>query len=344
MHTIRLLMIGLGNVGQGLLTILSEQRQALEASYGLRFAIVGVNDLRMGSVADSSGIPFENLLAAATKGDLRTIPAQKKDLTVEEMLAGLEFDVLVEASYTDLRTGEPATSYIRQALRSGRHVVTTNKGPIALHYPELQAIAEQNNVQIGFEGTVMSGTPAIFLGMKWLKAAGIYRIQGILNGTTNFILTKMEEGKDYATALAEAQRLGYAEADPSGDVEGYDAAGKVVILSNVLMEKPITMQDVERQGITQLTPGDIEQARREGKRWKLIGSLELTEGTIKASVKPLALPLSNPLAQVMGATNAITYATRYLGDVTLVGAGAGRLETGYALLADILSIYRKGSI
>jgi len=342
MQNIRLLMIGLGNVGQGLLSILAEQRQTLEASYGLRFSVVGVNDLRMGSLADPAGIPLENILAAAAKGDLRTIPAEIKERSVEEMLNGLEYDVLVEASYTDLRTGEPATSYIRQALHSGRHVVTTNKGPIALHYPELQRLAEQNSAQIGFEGTVMSGTPAIFLGMKWLKAAEIHRVQGILNGTTNFILTKMEQGNDYASALAEAQRLGYAEADPSGDVEGYDAAGKIVILANVLMGKSITMQEVNRQGITHLTSADIEQARREGKRWKLIGSLEVSEGTIKASVRPLALPLSNPLAQVMGATNAINYTTRYLGDVTLVGAGAGRLETGYALLADILSIYRKG--
>jgi homoserine dehydrogenase len=342
MQNIRLLMIGLGNVGQGLLSILAEQRQTLEASYGLRFSVVGVNDLRMGSLADPAGIPFENILAAAAKGDLRTIPAEIKERSVEEMLNGLEYDVLVEASYTDLRTGEPATSYIRQALHSGRHVVTTNKGPIALHYPELQRLAEQNSAQIGFEGTVMSGTPAIFLGMKWLKAAEIHRVQGIFNGTTNFILTKMEQGNDYASALAEAQRLGYAEADPSGDVEGYDAAGKIVILANVLMGKSITMQEVNRQGITHLTLADIEQARREGKRWKLIGSLEVSEGTIKASVRPLALPLSNPLAQVMGATNAINYTTRYLGDVTLVGAGAGRLETGYALLADILSIYRKG--
>lgn len=342
MQTIRLLMIGLGNVGQGFLTILSEQQESLEASYGLRFLVVGVNDLRMGSLADPAGIPLENLLAAAAKGDLRTIPAEIKERSVAEMLSGIEYEVLVEASFTDLRTGEPATTYIRQALSSGRHVVTTNKGPIALHYPQLLRLAEQNSVQIGFEGTVMSGTPAIFLGSKWLKAAQIHRVQGIFNGTTNFILTKMEQGKDYAAALAEAQRLGYAEADPTGDVEGYDAAGKVVILSNVLMGKSITMRDVDRQGITHLTSHDIEQARREGKRWKLIGSLEVSEGTIKASVQPLALPLSDPLAQVMGATNAITYATRYLGDVTLVGAGAGRLETGYALLADILSIYQKG--
>ncbi|GAB4469472.1 MAG: homoserine dehydrogenase [Anaerolineales bacterium] len=341
MHTIRLFMIGLGNVGQGFLTILIEQMEFLQDQYGLTLDVVAVNDLRLGSVADSKGIPLHLLLTAATKGNLTDLPTEKKGLSAEEMLDTLDYDVLVEASFTDLRTGEPASGYIRKALSACKHVVTTNKGPIALHYSELQALAEKNGVQIGYEGTVMSGTPAIFLGMNWLRAAQIQRIQGIFNGTTNFILTKMEEGKEYAQALAEAQRLGYAEADPTGDVEGYDAAGKVVILSNVLMGKSIAMQDVERQGITHLTSADIRQAQHEGKRWKLIGTLEVAEGTIKASVKPLALPLSNPLAQVMGATNAITYTTRYLGEVTLVGAGAGRLETGYALLADLLSIYRK---
>ncbi len=341
MNTIRLAMIGLGNVGQGLLTILNEHMPYLQASYGLKFTVVAVNDLRMGSLADSKGIDLNALLSAAAKGEFAQVAAEKKGFSVEEMLSWGEFDVLVEASYTDLRSGEPATSYIRQALGSRKHVVTTNKGPLALHYPELQTLAEKNGVQIGYEGTVMSGTPAIFLGSQWLKAAEIHRIQGIFNGTTNFILTKMEEGKSYADALLEAQRLGYAEADPTGDVEGYDAAGKVVILSSVLMGKPITMEEVARQGITHLTAADVQKAQQEGKRWKLIGTIEETEGKIQASVKPVALPLSHPLAQVMGATNAINYATRYLGEITLIGAGAGRLETGYALLADMLSIYRK---
>lgn len=341
MRTIRLCMIGLGNVGQGFLTILSEQKQSLEDRTGLRFSVVAVNDLRMGSLADARGIPIPDLLTAAAKGALGALAAEHKGLSVEEMLDQVDYDVLVEASYTNLQTGEPATSYIRKALSSKKHVITTNKGPIALHYAELDSLARQNGVQIGFEGTVMSGTPALFLGMQWLKAAEIQRIQGIFNGTTNFILTQMEEGKEYAEALAEAQRLGYAEADPTGDVEGYDAAGKVVILSNVLMGNPIALSAVERQGITHLTAADIHNAQKEGKRWKLIGTIERVGDTIKTSVKPLRLPLSNPLAQVMGATNAITYTTRYLGEVTLVGAGAGRLETGYALLADLLSIYHK---
>ncbi|MCS6908093.1 MAG: homoserine dehydrogenase [Anaerolineales bacterium] len=342
MQSVRLLMIGLGNVGQGLLTILIEQEQSLR-QYGLNFSVVGVNDLRLGSLADPRGLSLPDLLAAAAQGDLNRVAAEKKGLSVEDMLEQVDYDVLVEASYTNLQSGEPATGYIRKAVSSRKHVVTTNKGPIALHYPELQSLAEQNGVRIGFEGTVMSGTPAIFLGMNWLKAAGIQRIQGILNGTTNFILTKMEEGMEYAEALAEAQRLGYAEADPTGDVEGYDAAGKVVILSNVLMGHSIAMGEVDRQGITHLTSADIRDAQRAGQRWKLIGTIEAVEGTIRASVKPRMLPLSHPLAQVMGATNAITYTTRYLGEVTLIGAGAGRLQTGYALLADLLSIYRRES-
>lgn len=187
----------------------------------------------------------------------------------------------------------------------------------------------------------MSGTPALRLGMELLGGAGIRRVQGILNGTTNYILTQMESGAAYEAALAEAQAKGYAEADPSGDVEGHDAAGKVVILANLLLGLPLTMEDVACEGITGLTPEDIRAAQEAGERWKLIGLVERTDEGHRASVKPTRLPLAHPLASVSGATNAITYTTDLLGDVTLVGPGAGRVETGYALLGDVLGIHRK---
>ncbi|MPM69970.1 Homoserine dehydrogenase [bioreactor metagenome] len=163
---------------------------------------------------------------------------------------------------------------------------------------------------------------------------------GIFNGTTNYILTQMENGASYESALAEAQKLGYAEADPTGDVEGFDAAGKVVILSELLMGAHITMEQVERSGITSLTVAQVAEAKAAGERWKLIGSLEQVKGEVKASVKLQCLPISHPLAGVSGATNAIHYSTDYLGEVTLIGPGAGRLPTGYAVLEDILAIYR----
>jgi homoserine dehydrogenase len=253
-------------------------------------------------------------------------------------------DAIVEVSYTNLETGQPAISHVLAALQSGKHVVTSNKGPVALQYRELSALARQRNLQIGVEGTVMSGTPALHLGMDLLAGAGIRRIQGILNGTTNYILTQMESGASYPQALAEAQARGYAEADPTGDVEGFDAAGKVAILSALLMDTPLSLKQVERTGITGIRSQDIAEAQAAGERWKLIGSLEKGPEGVIASVKPVRLPLSHPLAGVSGATNAITYTTDLLGEVTLIGPGAGRLETGYALLCDLLGIYRSTAI
>jgi homoserine dehydrogenase len=211
---------------------------------------------------------------------------------------------------------------------------------VALHYPELSALARRKGVQIGIEGTVMSGTPTIRLATELLGASGVSRVQGILNGTTNYILTQMESGASYTDALAEAQIQGYAEADPTGDVEGFDAAGKVVILANVLMGAAITMHDVDRQGITALTPADIKSAQADGERWKLIAAVEKTPDGVKASVRPTRLPITHPLASVSGPTNAITFTTALLGDVTLIGPGAGRLATGYAILCDLLAIAR----
>jgi homoserine dehydrogenase len=311
----------------------------LAERFGIQFQIVGVSDFKLGSLFDPNGLSPAMLLEAAAKGDLTTVPAAQYGWSVETMLAESNADTLVEVSFTDLETGQPALGYIQQALQKGMHIATTNKGPIALHFPELRQLAQSKGVQIGFEGTVMSGTPSLFVGRSLLSAAGITRIQGILNGTTNFILTRMEEGDSYAEALAEAQARGYAEADPTGDVEGHDAAGKMVILSNLVLDSDLTLSDVECQGITGLTSEDIEQAQQDGKRWKLIGSLEKADGRITASVRPVDIPLQHPLASVSGATNAITFSTTTLGDITLIGPGAGRKETGYALINDLLAIH-----
>jgi homoserine dehydrogenase len=339
MKIVRLMVVGFGNVGQGMLQILRDEASMLEVRFGLRFSVVAVNDMRLGSLYEPNGLSVQGLLEAAAAGDLSTVPASEYGWSVERMVAEAQADTLVEVSFTDLQTGEPALTYIHQALMAGKHVVTTNKGPIALHYHELQALAQEHEVRVGFEGTVMSGTPTLALGMKLLAGAGVQRIQGIFNGTTNFILSRMESGCSYTEALAEAQALGYAEADPTGDVEGFDAAGKVVILSNLVMGADINLASVDRKGITHLTSQDIQAAKQEGKRWKLIGTVEYIGDQVKASVQPIPLSIEHPLANVGGATNAVTYTTRLLGDVTLIGAGAGRLETGYALINDLLAIH-----
>ena len=339
MKSVKLAMIGFGNVGQGLVKIFKDRGDSLAEHFKVQFSVVAICDLRSGNVYNPAGLSLEEILAAAEIGDLTTVKASEKGWSVEETISQAEYDTLIEASFTDLQTGEPAISYVRQAIMTGKNVATTNKGPIALHLPELLQLSRENEVQIGFEGTVMSGTPALALGQDSLAGANITHIQGILNGTTNFILTQMENGNSYAEALAEAQALGYAEADPTGDVEGFDSAGKVVILSNLLMGTSLTMVDIDREGITKLTIEDINQAKAENCRWKLIGTVVEDDGKVVASVRPIKVPLDHPLASVSGATSAITYTTELLGEVTLVGPGAGRLETGYALVNDLLSIH-----
>ncbi len=340
MQHIRLAVIGFGNVGQGLASILIDHFARYAQDYGVRFTITAVTDALKGGAMDPNGLaPAALLTSIQQTGTLSQLPNFRPSWDVADMIHSAPSDAVVELSFTNLQTGEPATGYLTEAIRSGKHVVTSNKGPIALHYDRLTALAAEHGVQIGVEGTVMSGTPAIRLGREILSAAGIQRVQGIFNGTTNYILTKMEAGAAYAEALGEAQVLGYAEADPTGDVEGFDAAAKVAILARLLFGTPLALNQIDRTGITALTPADIQEAASSGQVWKLIGALEMIDGTLSASVRPQRLPLAHPLARVSGATNAITYTTQLLDEVTLVGPGAGRLATGYAIIEDLLSIF-----
>jgi homoserine dehydrogenase len=341
MQRYRLALIGFGNVGQGFAQILQDKGEQLARRFEVEFQIVAISDLLKGSLYNPDGLDAGVLLEAVRDdGHLKNVSAPHQGWDAVQTISQSNADAVIEISYTDLETGEPALTHIRAALENGKHVVTTNKGPTALHYPELAALAREKGVEIGVEGTVMSGTPALRIGQELLGGTTISKVQGILNGTTNYILTQMENEASYQEALAQAQELGYAEADPTGDVEGHDAAGKVVILANLLMDAPLTMADVPCQGITQITSADIAEAKAAGERWKLIGTVEQTENGVEASVKPLRVPSSHPLASIGGATNAITYTTDLLGEVTLVGPGAGRLETGYALLEDLLAIHR----
>jgi homoserine dehydrogenase len=342
MRTYRLAIIGFGNVGQGLAQIMDEKGATLRRQFGIDIRITAVSDIRLGSVYNPAGFTPRTLLDAVNRDkSFQRVETPQRGWDSIRTVRNTESDVVVELSPTDLQTGEPALGHIRAALESGKHVITTNKGPIALQYQALKQLAADHGVELGVEGTVMSGTPALRMGVELLSGAGISKIQGIINGTANFILTQMQDGKPYSTALAEAQSKGYAEADPTGDVEGYDAAGKLVILANVMMNIPLAVEDVEREGITRLTKDDICEAEAGGDVWKLIASLEKKDNQIQARVRPERIPRSHPLASVRGATNAITYTTQLLGDITLIGPGAGRLETGYAILCDLLAIDRR---
>ncbi|PHS20529.1 MAG: homoserine dehydrogenase [Kangiella sp.] len=337
----KIAIIGFGNVGQGLARLLSDKQTLLSEKFGIDISTVAVCDFLKGSVADPDGLDNRELLRHIEEhGDLNKMQTPFSGWNAEETIAKSGADILIELAYTDLKTGEPALSHVKQALSNGMHVSMTNKGPVALAFPELRKLAADNQVQIGIEGTVMSGTPSLSLGNDMLLAAGITKIQGILNGTTNYILCEMEKGLEYQVALDQATDLGYAEADPSGDVDGHDASAKVVILGNLFMGLDLTLSDIDCTGISAITSKDIENATLENKHWKLIGTVEKTESGFIASVKPEMISKNHPLASISGATNALTYSTEILGDVTIIGPGAGRLETGYAVIEDILAIHK----
>jgi homoserine dehydrogenase len=334
----KIALIGFGVVGQGLAEILRDKGAELESQHGFRGEIVAVGT-RRGTLYHPDGLDIPDLLAAARAGGFDHYP-DMHDLTrnwdILTLIRECNADVMVECSHTNLQTGQPALDYCRAAFETGKHIVLANKGPVAVAYAELREMARQAGSRLLFEGTVMAGTPSIRLAMEALAGCKITEARGILNGTTNYILTQMEGGMNYADALTQAQALGYAEADPTADVDGWDAAGKGIILAAALFNKRLSLSEMQVTGIANITLADVQSAAQAGEKWKLIVRVTPDGG----SVQPVRVPLSNPLAAVSGATNAITYTTDLLGDVTLVGAGAGRLQTGFALLSDLLAIHR----
>lgn len=343
--THKLAFIGFGVVGQGLAEILRDKKEVLKQEEGFEPEIVAISDLMKGSIYHPDGLDIDTVFKVLQEsGNLENYPLHSGLETGWDSLRTIRdsnADTIIEVSYTDVKTGQPAIDHCKAAFESGKNVVMTNKGPVALAYKELNELAQKHNVFWEFEGTVMSGTPALRMPIATLAGNEITEVRGILNGTTNFILTKMEdEGMSYEDALREAQELGYAEADPTSDVEGFDARYKIVILSNHVMKAPLKVDEVACRGIRELTLKDIEEAKAEGKRWKLLAKARMDGGKVLASIAPEKIDLLDPLASVSGATNAISYECDLLGTVTLSGAGAGKKETGFSLLIDLLTIHR----
>lgn len=338
----KLALVGFGGVNRALAQLIAERNENWKTELGFTLKIVGVTDLFLGSVIGREGLDAALLAKVpAVKGALGQLPGGEVDALNEAVIKESGADIIVEATFTNPVDGEPATSFCRWALERGKHVVTTNKGPIALHGAELKELARRNNTAFEYEGSVMSGTPVIRVAKQSLAGSSIVGFEGILNGTSNFVLTCMEGGLGFAEAVSKAQELGYAEADPTADVEGHDVRLKVVILANELLDAKLKVSDVTCSGISSLDLGDIEKARQDGARWKLIGSaMRHADGSISASVEPRLLNNDHPLASVGGATNAVSFTSELLGAVTVSGPGAGRTETAFALLSDIISIHQ----
>ncbi|PTL56452.1 homoserine dehydrogenase [Paraconexibacter algicola] len=293
-------LLGHGTVGAAFAELLPERADQIAATTGLRPEITGVLTTSRGT--------FEEILAAS-------------DLVVE-LIGGLE----------------PARGYVLAAMAAGKHVVTANKQLLAHHGEELWAAAREHGVQLRFEAAVAGVVPVIRVLQESLAAAHVDRVHGIVNGTTNFILTQMAStGASYADALAEAQRLGYAEADPSDDVNGKDAAAKMAIIARLAFDTPVHLDDVRYEGIEQITQEDIAYARDLGLSLKLIGTAERVGEGISVRVHPAFLYAGHPLASINGSFNAVTVESPAITEITMSGPGAGGPQTASAVLGDVIS-------
>jgi homoserine dehydrogenase len=299
-RTVDIAIIGLGNVGRGFLRILETKGERLADQYGLAFRVICVADSSGVAVTTQGFDPAALRLHKEDGGRVASLQSYRAGQTPAQVLEDLAVGLVVEASPVDLKTGEPGLSVTRTSLRRGIPVVLANKGPLVLAFAELQALAQEHGAGLGYSATVCGALPVINIGQRDLVAADITTLAGIFNATTNFILAEMGTGRSFADALAEAQRRGIAETDPSLDVEGWDTANKLVIIANSFLGISVTLADVAIQGITQVTADELRSARSSGNTIKLVARAERTESGYALSVRPTIVPLHSFLGQCDG--------------------------------------------
>ena len=331
----RIILAGFGTVGQALAQVLHDDEDRIVRAYGFQPQLTTIIDSR-GSCTDEAGLNIP--LALKTKKDLGTVakyPGKgRRNNDSNHLISNSEAEVVVETTPTNFKDGEPGLSNIRTALANGKHVVTANKGPLALAMPALLELADHRRRQLRFSGTVGGGTPFLDFAAKCMPGERIIRIRGILNGTTNYILTRMENASlTFEKALGEAQKKGYAEKTPTNDIEGFDTAAKIVIIANWVLKKKYSLRDLEITGITKVTPLKLNRAKASGAKIKLVGRIEESS----ASVSPEQVPTDDPTC-VPDTLNALTFSTEHAGDITLIGPGAGGERTASAIVRDLVSI------
>ena len=329
----KIFISGFGTVGQGIMETILLKDMDIQNITGDKAVIVGVTDSKSYVVKDDGVCCFSVLGGKNVTGKVG--PNMKDGKTTVDIMKMVEFDTLIEASPTNVETGGEGLVNIRWALENGKNVITVNKGPLALEFAELMAIAKEKGCQLKFEGSVGGAMPIINLCNDALAGQKIKSIQGIFNGTCNFILSRMDGGLPFDHALKEAQQLGYAETDPTNDIEGYDSASKVVILANSVFGMNAKFKDVSITGITAVTSEAIALARESGMVIRLIGEVSKD----KLEVSPRLIPKGHPLS-ISGSLNTALINTDLAGPITVSGRGAGRKETASAILSDLIAIMK----
>jgi len=331
----RIILCGFGVVAQSLAKLLESRSAELYSRYGLKPRIIGVFDSK-GAAIDNSGLKLKKLIDAKKKtGSVRGYDKSLKQISGLEMIQNLDADVLIETTASNYKDAEPGMSHIIAAMKQKMHVISVNKGPLALAFPSLMELATFNQVFLRFSGTVGGGTPILDYAKNSLRGERIVSFQGILNGTTNYILTNMGHGMSFDEALSDAQSKGYVEADESLDLDGLDAAAKLVILANWIMGMKVTMPDIIRKGIRNVNTNNIKKAEKNSSSIKLIASCDK-----ELVVSPIEVKKDNPLC-VDGTLNAISFTSEHSGTQTIIGRGAGGTETASSILRDLIDIRKE---
>jgi len=337
----KLALLGFGNVGQAFARLMLNKRADLGRDYNLTFSVTGLATGRHGSAINLNGLDLEKALAImAGGGSLNELSKDDLPLDSIDFIRRCGAHVLFENTPVNYQSGQPAVSHLRLAIESGMHAITANKGPVVHAYQELTELASRKGVKFFFESTVMDGAPIFSLYRETLPAAQIRSLRGVLNSTTNLILSRMETGESFDEAVAYAQKTGIAETDPSGDIDGWDAAVKVSALSTVILGVPLQPDQVDRRGIRDITPSDIQRARLEGGRWKLVCSAVRDGDQVQGKVAPEIVDQNSPLYGVEGTTSIVQFESDVLGLLSIIEANPGPDTTAYGLFADLLNAVR----
>ena len=341
MRTVRVAIVGLGNVGRRLLELVEKKNALIRERYNFELVVAGAADTSGAAVASQRGSLDVSDILKLKRGrqGIAAIGKQGKlGMTPQELVAAVNAEILVELSLTNLKDGEPGLSTIRNAMKRKMQIVTANKGPLVLAYPELMKLAKKQGVRVLHSATVTGGLPTLNMGSRDLGATVIDKFQGVVNGTTNYILSRMTEGQSYAEALKHAQDIGMAEADPTLDVDGWDAANKLVIVANAVLHRPTKLKDLKVEGIRRVTQDDLNQATREGKVIKLIALAEKAGKDYKLSVRPTVLDKTHPLAQIGAGMMGVIYHTDINGTIFASIEEHDPYPTAAAVLRDILHV------
>lgn len=342
MKELGLCMVGFGNVGRAFCRLLLEKHSEIKKIYNYDVRVTDIATKSKGTLSNRNGIDLSRALKEIdTAGKFAADNTDRANGDPIQIIKSSYADVLVELSTLSIKDGQPAISHIEEAVAAGMHVVTANKGPIAWDYNRLKKASEAKGLELLHETTVMDGTPVFNLIKETLPGCKVTNFKGILNSTTNYILEEMEAGRSFDEALKEAQRRGFAEAEPSIDIEGWDAAAKTAAMVNVIMGGELNPMTVERVGISHITQNDIEAAKSEGKKIKLLCEGYLEAGTIKGRVYPKLFDEKDIFSNIDSTSSIVSITTDLMGEICIVERNPEIQQTAYGIYSDILTLIKR---